>query len=436
MEQELSQQNAANKLQVEYVDASLLKASEYNPRKWDAKAEAGLRESMEKFGLVDPIIVNGAPNRKNIVIGGHFRLHMAKKLGISQMPVVYVDLPDVEKEKELNLRLNRNTGEWDFEILKSFDMEMLMDVGFDDADLSDIWNDSLEVDDDEFNVEKELEAIKNPITKTGDIYQLGRHVLVCGDSTDSAVIEKLTDQKEVSMIYCDPPYNISLSYNNGIGTSGKYGGTHTNDNKSLEQYREFLKKTIENALSVAKSDYHIFYWCDQNYIGLLQDLYREIGITNRRVCLWIKNNSNLTPQIAFNKAYESCVYGSVGSPYLSEQKNLNEILNKEVGTGNGALDDILDVIDVWVAKRLAGQDYTHPTEKPITLHEKPLRRCTKIGDTVLDLMGGSGSTLISCEQMKRRCLTVEWEPIFCDLIVKRFEALTGEKAKLLNSQIV
>ena len=123
----------------------------------------------------------------------------------------------------------------------------------------------------------------------------------------------------------------------------------------------------------------------------------------------------------------------MGHPYLSEQKNLNEILNKEVGTGNSALDDILDIIDIWVARRLPTQDYEHPTEKPVTLHEKPLRRCTKIGDIVLDLMGGSGSTLIACQQMKRRCLMVEWEPIFCDLIVKRFEALTGEKAKLLTS---
>lgn len=437
MDEQIKKEEASkNKLQVHYMEASLLKASEYNPRKWDAKAESKLRESIERFGMVDPIIVNGASNRQNVVIGGHFRLHIAKKLGISQIPVIFVNLPDIKKEKELNLRLNRNTGEWDFELLKSFDMGMLLDVGFDDIDLSNIWDDSLETEDDEFNIEKELKEIKEPLTKPGYIYKLGEHILVCADASDPKTVASLASRKEVGMIYCDPPYNISLDYNKGIGTSGKYGGTRTNDRKSAVEYRDFLKKTITNAMSIAKDDSHIFYWCDESYVGLLQDLYREMGISYKRTCLWIKNNSNLTPQIAFNKVYESCVYGTIGKPFLSQQKNLNEILNKEIGTGNSALDDVLDLIDIWIAKRLPSQDYMHPTEKPVTLHEKPLRRCTKIGDTVLDLMGGSGSTLIACEQMKRRCLMVEWEPIFCDLIVKRFEALTGEKVNLLTPPTV
>jgi len=102
------------------------------------------------------------------------------------------------------------------------------------------------------------------------------------------------------------------------------------------------------------------------------------------VCLWIKNGFNATPQTAFNKSYEPCVYGLVGKPYLSETKNLTEIINKEIHTGNQAIDDILDIIDIWLVKRLAGQDYSHPTEKPASLHEKPLKRCTRVGDIVLD----------------------------------------------------
>jgi len=433
MNQEPSRRDAAANLRIEYVDISLLKASAYNPRKWDAKAESHLMESLRKHGFCDPVIANSAENRRNVLIGGHFRVHCAKKLGIETVPVVYVNIPDLKKEQDLNLRLNRNVGEWNLELLKAFDLDMLMDVGFDDTDLQNIWEGELEVDDDGFNIEKVLESIKDPITRPGDVYQLGAHRLVCGDATDPAVVAKLTDQKIVDMVYCDPPYNLALDYNTGIGTSGKYGGLRTNDKKSPAEYREFIKKTIVNTLSIAKDDCHIFYWCDENQVGLLQDLYRELGIRHKRVCLWVKNNANLTPQVAFNKVYESCIYGTMGHPYLSEQKNLNEILNKEVGTGNSALYDILDIIDIWVARRLPTQDYEHPTEKPVTLHEKPLRRCTKIGDIVLDLMGGSGSTLIACQQMKRRCLMVEWEPIFCDLIVKRFEALTGEKAKLLTS---
>lgn len=413
-----------------YVATSELHPAEYNPRKWDENAAKQLTESIKRFGLIDPIIVNGASNRKNVVIGGHFRLEVAKNLGIQQVPVVYVNIPNVQKEKELNLRLNRNTGEWDFELLKSFDVELLLDVGFDDSDLSHIWDENLGVENDDFDVKKEIEKIKEPKSKLGDIYQLGSHRLVCGDATNPEVIKKLVQDEKISMLYCDPPYNISLDYSNGIGTNGKYGGK-TNDKKSEKEYKTFLKKTLENGLSIALSDAHVFYWCDENYIGLVQELYKQLGITSKRVCLWIKNNQNVTPQTAFNKVYEPCVYGIRGNPYLSESvKNLNEVLNKEVGTGNRLTDDILDLFNIWLAKRLPAQDYEHPTEKPPTLHEKALRRCTKAGDIVLDLFGGSGSTLIACEQLKRRAYLCEIEPIFCDLIIKRFEKLTGKEAKL------
>lgn len=423
---------AVEKLQVQHVDASLLKASEYNPRKWDKKAESSLKESIRRFGMCDPIIANGADNRRNVVIGGHFRLHVAKLLGLEEIPVVYLNIPDIKKEKELNLRLNRNTGEWDLEILKTFELEMLMDVGFDDNDLSDIWDDALEIDDDEFDLEKEVEKINEPKTKTGYIYQLGEHVLICGDSTEESTVAKLTKKKEVSMLYFDSPYNISLDYSKGISTSGKYGGK-VDDNKSPEEYKDFVKNIISNGLSIAKKDCHVFEWCDQNYVGMVQQIFEELEIKNKRTCLWIKNNFNMTPQVAFNKVYEPCVYGTVGKPFLSKhEKNLNEILNKEVGSGNNAVDEIMDILDIWITKRLNAQDYTHPTEKPVTLHEKPLKRCTKIGDTVLDLFGGSGSTLIACEQMKRKCLTVEISPVFCDVIINRWEKLTGEKAKLIN----
>lgn len=140
----------------------------------------------------------------------------------------------------------------------------------------------------------------------------------------------------------------------------------------------------------------------------------------------------MTPQIAFNKLYEPCVYGTRGKPYLAPINNLNEILNKEVGTGNRAMDDVQDLINIWLAKRLPGNEYEHPTEKPPTLHEKPLRRCTKPGDRVLDSFGGSGSTLIACEQLNRIAYLSELDPIFCQLIINRYVQLTGSKAKQLN----
>ena len=420
------------KIQTIQVKIGDLIPSDYNPRHWTADQIKNLKSSINNFGLVDPIIANGSPNRKNIVIGGHFRLEVAKQLAFSEVPVVYVDIPDIEKEKELNLRLNRNTGEWDFELLKNFDMGMLMDIGFDNNDLSQIWDENLETEDDNFDTEKELEKIKIPKTNVGDVIQLGPHLLICGDSTNLDVVQKLTTEKTVTMAYCDPPYNISLDYNKGIGGKGNYGG-QINDNKTESEYREFLKKTIQNGLKISKPDCHIFYWNDENHIGLVQGLFTELGIENRRTCLWIKNGFSPTPNVAFNKSYEACIYGTIGKPPISENpKNLNEILNKEIGSGNRTIDDILDLLNIWLVKRLPGGEYEHPTEKSPTLHEKALRRCTGVGDTVLDLFGGSGSTLIACEQLKRKCLMVEYEPIFCDLIISRYQKLTGKDVTYVN----
>lgn len=415
-----------------YVPVDALRQATYNPRKISDEALAQLKESITRFKMVDPIIVNSAPKRKNIVIGGHMRLRAAKELGHKNVPVVYVNIPSVEKEKELNLRLNRNTGEWDFSKLKSFDMGTLLNIGFDENDLSHIWDENLETEEDGFDVEKELAKITKPKTKLGDLYQLGAHRLICGDSTNPAVLKKLVGKDLVSMIYSDPVYNIGVDYNKGIGGKKSYGG-EVNDKRSPAEYRTFLKKGMEAALSVTKDDVHVFYWNDESQIGLVQSLFEELGIINRRVCMWIKNGHNPTPGVAFNKCYEPCIYGTRGKPYLAKgMDSLNEVFNKELTTGNRLIDDILDLLNIWLVKRMAGQDYQHATAKPPTLHEKAIRRCTRPGDLILDSFGGSGSTLIAAEQLKRRSALVELEPVFCDLIVKRYEALTHTKAKKLN----
>jgi len=419
-----------NNLRIVKISVNLLKLAEYNPRKLDSKQEADLTESIESFGLVDPIIVNSNKDRQNIVIGGHQRLKMAKKLGYKEIPVVFLDLNE-EKERELNLRLNKNTGSWDFDLLREFDSSLLLDIGFSDTELNDIWDDVLEIEDDNFQEEKELEKIKETNIKSGDLFALGSHRLLCADSTKEESVKKLMEDNKSRMIYYDPPYNISLDYNKGLGSKQNYGG-QINDNKTDKDYRKFLEQTIKNALSVSLTDSHFFYYCDQRYIGLLQNIYSDLKIKNQRVCLWIKNGFNPTPKIAFNKCYEPCIYGTIGSPYLSPANNLNEILNKEIGTGNRTIEDILDILDIWLVKRIPGQDYEHPTSKPPVLHEKALRRCSKINDIILDLFGGSGSTLIACEQLKRRAYLIEQSPIFCQLIINRFEKLTGTKAVLLN----
>ncbi len=420
-------------IQTTYVPITNLNPALYNPRKWDKEATKKLRESLERFGFVDPILVNGAPDRMNIVIGGHFRLKVAKDMGMTEVPVVYLHIPDIEKEKELNLRLNRNTGTWDYDLLKAFDTNFLQDVGFDALDLQNVWGDLASIDDRLILKEGEVEPPEKPTIQDGEIYKLGDHLLMCADSTGPANAARLMREEKADMIYCDPPYNIKLDYANGVSTDGKYAG-QVNDALPDGEYQEFIKKSVEVALSVAKPDAHIFYWCDQRYIWLVQRVYRHWKIENRRVCLWIKNNFNMTPQVAFNKAYEPCVYGTIGKPYLNpDVTNLHEIVNKDVDAGNRATSDIIDLFDIWLASRDAGQEYEHPTQKPLSLHEKPLKRCTKPGDVILDLFGGSGSTLLACEQMRRKARLIEKNPAFCHVIIKRFEEMTGLKAEKVTS---
>ena len=415
-------------IMIEQVSTNLLKGATYNPRKHSKESAAQLKESIQRYGLVDPIICNIANERKNVVIGGHFRLEIAKELNMTTVPVVYVDIPDLEKEKELNIRLNRNTGEWDFEKLKDFNIDTLTDIGFDSGDLADIWDDDVCVEEENFDVEKEFAKIGSPKTKLGDIIELGSHRLICGSSLDPETIKKLFGNEKASMIYSDPVYNIDLDYNKGLGGKQNYGGNVV-DKRTDDEYKEFLKKSLVSALTVVKDDCHVFYWNTEQHIWIVQTLYRELGISNKRVCLWIKNGFNPTPLVAFSKCYEPCIYGTLGSPYLSKkEQGLTEVLNKDIASGN----DSLDEINIWTAKRVSSKDYAHATTKPVDLHEKPILRCTKPGDIILDSFGGSGSTLIAAEQLRRKAYLVELEPIFCDLIIKRFEKLTGKKAKTLN----
>ena len=422
-----------NNISIVYVPVSELKPADYNPRKSSKEALSQLKESITRFSVVDPIIVNSAPKRKGVVIGGHMRLRAARELGHENVPVVYVRIADIEKEKELNLRLNRNTGEWDFEKLKFFDPGFLTEIGFSDADLSSVWKENLEAKDDEWDEEAELAKIKKPQTGLGDLIALGNHRLICGDSTDSAVLKRLLGSEQVTMIYSDPVYNIQIQYNKGVGGKQSYGGS-VNDNRSYVEYKEFLRKSLVAALSVAKSDTHVFYWSDETYIGLIQELYRELGIENKRVCLWLKNAHNPVPSVAFNKCYEPCTYGVRGKPYITKHiQNLNEVMNKEITTGNNLLEETLDHLDVWMVKRLSAKDYEHATSKPPQLHEKAIRRCTKPNDIILDSFAGSGSTLIAAHQLERRVYTSELEPAFCDLVIRRYEKLTGQKATVIEN---
>ena len=422
------------KLEVKMLKIEEIRANPKNPKKHD---EELLDQSFKEFGPVSPMIVD----ENDMLLAGEGRRDAMKRLGYTEaMVVVKRGLTQEQKDKYLLLD-NKLTerGGWDAELLKEFEVEELFEAGFVPEELNDLWNDVLEIDEDDFDLNETLRQIKKPTVKEGELYQLGESFLLCADSTKEENVLKLMQGKKADMIYCDPNYNIGLDYSTGVGTSTKYRKDFpdlkfkgVNDKRKTGEYKSFLDSTIKNALKVAKPNAHVFYWCDENNIWLLQQLYRENKIHPDRVCLWIKNNFNVTPQKAFNKVYEACVYGTIGTPYLNKNfRNFNEIMNKEIEQGNQVLDEIQSMINIWLAKRDSTQNYLHPTQKPLTLHEKPIKRCTRPGDAILDLFGGGASTLISAHMTRRKAFLCEWDPIFCTASLMRFEQNTKIKPKLI-----
>jgi DNA modification methylase len=401
---------------------------ERNPRTLSDTQLKKLKKSLEKFNLVEIPAVD----TDGKIIAGHQRLKVMQLLdrGNEEIDVRVPNRKLTKKEYEQYLiTSNKVTGDWDFEALKSFDLDLLTDAGFDDLELATFWDEDLKTEDDEFDEETAVEEAKNTDIESGDLLILGKHKLLCADCTDKQAVQTLFGTEKTSMIFSDPPFNINLSYDKGVGNKQNYGGD-VDDNKSPLEYQAFIKATLEAALSVVTRDTHVFYWCDEAWVWVFQTLYNELGIKNRRLNIWLKNNASPTPTVAFNKVIELCVYGTLGSPYLAETvKDATEVMNTELGTGNQLLEDLTNV---WAAKRLKASEYEHPTSKPPSLHEKAIKRCTKSNDIILDSFAGSGSTLIAAEALKRRVYTLEQSPVFCEVVRRRYEKLTGNKAEVIK----
>lgn len=401
---------------------------EHNPNTNTDVQSRNLRKSIKLSGYVEPIVIDADGT---VLVGEHRRAEMIALGGNEQE--VDVRVPDRKLTREefdrYLIASNALRGTWDIARLEAFAPELLMDIGMDEATLAELWDSQLEVDDDGFDEIAELKKLEKPTVKPGDYYELGIHRLGCIDSTDLVAVKKLVGKERIDFIDIDPPFNIGWSYS---GKNNKYGGQEKDD-RSPEEYRGFLRSLIFNALAVAKKDAHAVVWCDERFVWLLQTLYAELGIESRRLCIWVKGSALPTPKIAFGKSTEFAAYGTVGTPFLNEDiKNFTTVLNKEVGSGNRAIEDIVDLYNVWLVKRLPGNEYEHPTQKPPTLHEKALRRCTKVGDNLLDLTAGSGSLMVAAEAMKRRAFLAEMDPLFATLILNRYEKLTGNKARKIN----
>lgn len=418
----------------------LIELPEENPRDIKPREFKKLCQDIKNvphFLIQRPPLVNHiTTDGRYICYAGNQRTKAAAECGYTELQVWVEENVPKKLQDDRMLKDNLHRGEWDLTKLLAFDTNTLLGAGFNPDVLDGMFNDMLSIADDDFNEEEAVKEVQDRGVRTqpDDIYQLGPHRLLCGDSTKPEDVQRLFGDARAKIIYTDPPYNIGYDYTKGASeTKNHYTDKPVHDSKSHDDYREFLLKVMTNALAVCEKDIHVFMWCDQAYTGLVQEIYRQLGITNRRICIWVKNFANPVPQMAFNKVLEFCPYGTVGKPQFNkDQKNMHEILNRDFGSSN-IYDDFMSIVQAWCVKKEHTNDYQHPTQKPISLHEKPLKRCSSVGDIVADFFGGSGSTLISCEDLQRTAYLIEQQPVFCDVIVDRWEKKTGQKAELIRN---
>lgn len=437
--------NLKENLQVQYVETSTLKASDYNPRKWTKEAETQLQESIKRFGLVDPFVVNSAPKRKEIVIGGHFRLSVVKKLGIQKVPVVYISIPNIEKEKELNIRLNKNTGEFDWNLLADFDEKFLDDIGFSSEELDDIFgiDESPEI----FDLKKELEKlnIKNIEIQKGDVWQLGENKMMCGDSTIEDDVQKLMGKEKADMCFTDPPY--ILDYLKGKKKKGKSaeGFGYKRDRKYLETDilpPDFTQKWMSNIKKIASENFSIIVYENWKNIRTIWDEMEKHWKVKNMIVWHLPNRvQGFAAKYKFFNKHDIAMVGGSGNVMINMEKE-DEFLQNEYEAAlfgiqgkphwesyeKGKKICPTDYIDFKAAdEKSSGQGVIFGT-KPIEILIPYIKVLTKRSDLIIEPFGGSGSTLIAAEKMKRRCYLMEKSPVYAEVIRSRWEKLTGKKA--------
>jgi len=417
-------------LTVEQVPIEELKPADYNPRKWTDSARKGLTESLDQFGFIQPIVANSAPARKGIIIGGNFKLDIAKKKGMKTVPVVWVNIPDIAKEKELNLRLNKNQGEFDNELLSEFDEELLRKVGWESKELDKIFNEDGE---DDFDGDKEAGAIVTPVSKQGELYELGRHRLMCGDSSNPDDVKKLTGGGMADMVFTDPPYNVNYS-GRGKNTSNKI----KNDNMDEENFRVMLLAWFKNYHTYLKENGALYTCYASRTHREFEDALNDAGFDVRNQIIWVKKVASMGWG-DYRWKHEPILYCHKKDAKLNfygDRKQYTE-WSEEMSD-----EELLKMVKKNITKEEEGdstvwrlhreQKYDHPTQKPIKLVTIAIRNSSKRDDVILDLFGGSGSTLIAADQITRTAWLMELDPRYVDVIIKRWEKATGEKAKKLN----
>ena len=385
---------------IEKKNTADLLPADYNPRKdlkpGDPEYEK-LKRSLEQFGYVEPVIWNKTTGR---VVGGHQRLKVLIDMGIDQVECVVVEMPE-DKEKALNVALNKISGDWDKDKLAllitdlqcaDFDVSL---TGFDPAEIDDLFKDTLKdgVKEDDFDVDAELE--KPTITKAGDIWTLGRHRLICGDSTKAETYDQLMGDVKANLVITDPPYNVNYE-----GSAGKI----KNDNMGSDAFYNFLLDAYKQ-MNAAMADDASIYVFHADTEGLnFRRAFADAGFYLSGCCIW-KKQSLVLGHSPYQWQHEPCLYG-----WKKNGKHQWYTRRKET--------------TIWEFDK-PKKNGDHPTMKPIPLLAYPIMNSSMTNSVVLDPFGGSGSTLIACEQTDRICYTVELDEKFCDVIVKRYIEQVG-----------
>jgi DNA modification methylase len=426
-----------------------LKPALYNPRKWSDEATGQLKESIQRYGLVDPILVNGSPDRKNIVIGGHFRLKVAKDLGIEEVPVLYLNIPDEASEKELNIRLNKNLGDWDYELLANFDESLLTDIGFDSKAMDEIFNLDLDTPE-QFNLKEELEKldIQSIEAKKGDVYQLGESRLMVGDSTVEAEFNKLMNGERADMCLTDPPYILDYlnAKRHGKPTEG-FGAKKNRRYLDTEEIPDdFTELWMANVAASAKEDFSII--CYENWKNLRViwgEMEKHWKVKNMIVWHLPNRHQGFSSKYRFFSKHDIAMVGGSGEVkynHSEEPEGLQEeyetalyaISGKPTWEGyeGGKRYQPTDFIDYQASdKASSGQGVIFGT-KPLEILIPYIKVLTKRGDIVVEPFCGSGSTLIASTRLHRRCYIMEKVPAYAEVAMKRWEKETGLKRKRVD----
>ncbi len=389
----------------EFVDINSLIPHPDNPRINNHAVEE-VAGSIKRFGFASPII---ARLEDRMIIAGHTRFKAAQSLGLDRVPVRFMDLDPVDA-KLLMLADNKigERADWDEEALQELFEELkdedLSGLGWDDNELSGILDDLYSDEGIEENLNVEIEE---PVTEVGDVWILGDHLLVCGDSKDNQSLQAIMNDDKADLLITDPPYNVSYT--------GKTEDALTIQNDSMEdsEFREFLAKVFKNADDFMKEGSAFYIWHADSEGYNFRGACRDVDWKVRQCLIWVKNVFVMGRQ-DYHWRHEPCLYGwksGAAHKWCNDRKQ----------------DTILE-FDRPMSSR------EHPTMKPISLFSYQIKNNTKQKDIVLDLFGGSGTTLISCELTNRKARLIELDPKYCDVIVNRWQELTGKKAETLDGK--